>query len=500
MTIPASDIVSVTPSVIGAGGSTLNLNGLILSPAARVPIGAVQSFPSAASVISYFGAGTNEALAAAAYFGGFEGSNVKPGSVLFAQYPTAAVGAFLRGGSLASLTLAALQALSGTLILTVAGTVKTSSNIVLSGATSFSNAATIIAAAFTTPGFTVAYDSVSSAFIFSETVTGVTSTLTFATGTLSAGLVLTAATGAVLSQGAAAAVPATFMAGVTALTTNWVSFMTSFDPDAGSGNALKLAFAAWNAAQGNRYLYACWDTDVTPAASNSAATSLGYLLGPNGSNSSGIMPIYAPDFILAAFVCGSIASLDFTQLNGRATLAFRLQSGLSATVTTQLAAANLRANGYNYYGAYATAAQNFTFLYPGSVTGQYLWADSYINQVWLNARFQLALMTMLTSLKSIPYNSIGYALIRAACMDPINAALNFGVFRAGVPLSSLQAANVNNAAGVAIDGVLSSQGWYLQILPAAAITRAARATPPCTFWYMDGGSVQQINLASIEVL
>ena len=156
MTIPASDIVSVTPSVIGAGGSTLNLNGLILSPAARVPIGAVQSFPSAASVISYFGAGTNEALAAAAYFGGFEGSNVKPGSVLFAQYPTAAVGAFLRGGSLASLTLAALQALSGTLILTVAGTVKTSSNIVLSGATSFSNAATIIAAAFTTPGFTVA--------------------------------------------------------------------------------------------------------------------------------------------------------------------------------------------------------------------------------------------------------------------------------------------------------------------------------------------------------
>jgi hypothetical protein len=28
--------------------------------------------------------------------------------------------------------------------------------------------------------------------------------------------------------------------------------------------------------------------------------------------------------------------------------------------------------------------------------------------------------------------------------------------------------------------------------------RAARTTPPCTFWYLDGGSVNSIALASIE--
>jgi hypothetical protein len=84
-------------------------------------------------------------------------------------------------------------------------------------------------------------------------------------------------------------------------------------------------------------------------------------------------------------------------------------------------------------------------------------------------------------------------------MDPILAALNFGAIRGNVPLSSSQAAQVNNAAGTKIDTVLSSRGWYLQILPATAQVRAARGTPPMTFLYMDGGSVQAINLASIVI-
>jgi hypothetical protein len=84
-------------------------------------------------------------------------------------------------------------------------------------------------------------------------------------------------------------------------------------------------------------------------------------------------------------------------------------------------------------------------------------------------------------------------------MDPITAALNFGAIRANVPLSASQIAQVNNAAGTKIDTVLSSRGWYLQILPATAQVRAARGTPPMSLWYMDGGSVQAITLASIVV-
>ena len=269
--IPASAIVSVLPSVLSAGGQALDLNGLCLTSSIRTPIGSVQSFGSAASVASYFGSSSAEAAAATVYFNGFDNGTMRPGALLFAQYPVAAVGGYLRGASLAAMTLAQLQALTGTLSITVNGVVKTSSSINLSGASSFSNAATIIAAAFTSPGFSVSYDSVSGGFLFLNATTGVTGTMSYATGTLATGLALTLATGAALSQGAEAATPAAFMASIVTQTTNWASFFTLFDPDS-SGNALKQAFASWNDSQGNRWVYVCWDTDAAPKASSSATT------------------------------------------------------------------------------------------------------------------------------------------------------------------------------------------------------------------------------------
>jgi hypothetical protein len=54
-TIPASEIVTVTPNVLAAGGSSLDLNGLILTTSSRVPIGTVASFATPAAVGAYFG-------------------------------------------------------------------------------------------------------------------------------------------------------------------------------------------------------------------------------------------------------------------------------------------------------------------------------------------------------------------------------------------------------------------------------------------------------------
>jgi hypothetical protein len=495
--IPASYFVSIVPGVISAGGSALDLNGLMLTSGTRTPMGAVLSFASSAAVATYYGGGSTEAAAAAIYFAGFDNSNVKPGALLVAQYNTAPVAAFLRGASVSSLTLAQLQALTGTLIITTDGTAKTSSTINLSAATSFSNAATIIAAAFTSPNFAVSYDSVSGAFVFTSNTTGASSTITFCTGTLADALNLRLADGAVTSQGAIAAVPGTFMTAITGITQDWASFFTTFDPDNGSGNAQKLLFAQWNNAQGNRYVYEAWDTDASPTTTVPATTSLGALLA--GSSISGTNLIYGVDYSKAAYQSGSIASVDFTETNGSTNFAYRMQSGLTPDVTDLTTLTNLIANGYNAYSAVATANQNFQYMYPGSVSGPYLWLQDYVNQIWLNNALQLALMELLTSLKSIPYNVGGYALIRAACMDPINAAVNFGAIQPGVTLSALQVAEVNNAAGTKIDKTLSAQGWYLQIKDAAPITRGQRKSPPCTLWYMSGGSVNQIVLSSIDV-
>jgi Protein of unknown function (DUF3383) len=652
-TIPASQFVAVTPSVIGAGGSALQLIELMLTTNTRIPIGTVVSFPSLLTVQQYFGATTGEANSAAVYFLGTTISTATPAALLMAQYPLAAVGAYMRGGNISSLTLTQLQALSGVLTVTVDGTPVTSTTINLSGATSFSNASELITnalglngptqavatgsigalftatasgTALTTSAVTgvihvgdvitgtgitgtvtivsgpagggagvyvtsasttcsgaavtatskildvtavtsgtivvgqevtgagiagriyitalgtgtggvgtytivtavqqvssetltmiqptVTYDSVSGAFIVVSSTTGVASTMSFGSGTIAASLLLTSATGAVLSQGANAAVPGAFMTAVTQQTQDWATFQTLFDPDAGSGNAQKLLFAEWNNTQNNRYAYLAWDTDITPTQSNAATTSLGYIVTVT-DDISGTVPIYEPvgsSLHLAAFVGGQVASLNFNATNGRQTTAFRSQTGIRASVTSQLAYTNLVANGYNSYPAVATANQQFLFATPGSISGPFEWIDSYVNQIWLNNQCQLALLTLLTQIGSIPYNPYGYGLIRTALtggagttpiplppQSPVAAALNFGAIRQNVPLSSTEITAVNNLAGFSIDTVLATTGWYLLIQPATAQIRAARQSPTIILLYMDGESVQSLNLSSVLV-
>lgn len=107
-------------------------------------------------------------------------------------------------------------------------------------------------------------------------------------------------------------------------------------------------------------------------------------------------------------------------------------------MTDQQIAANLLANGYSFYGNYATANDDFNFLYDGRMTGKWKWLDTFVDQVYLNSQFQLAMLSLLTSVKSIPYNESGYSLIRAAMIDPIEAALDFGSVRKGIALSASQ--------------------------------------------------------------
>lgn len=640
--IPASHFVTVTPGVLAAGGNALDLSGLLLSTSAQTPIGSVLSFSTPAEVSDYYGASSAEAALADIYFDGFDNSTVKPGNMLVAQYNTAAVAAWLRGGDVSALTLTQLQAISGTLSVTIDSVVK-SGTVNLSAATSFSNAATIIKDALVITGVTkasvtassgatftgtgtgsslavtavtgvihagdalsgtgvpalttivnqvsgtaggagtyttsaattssgaslttasttldvtavgsgtlevgqiltgtgvtantyitalgtgtggtgtytttisqqfasttvtakvpgVVYDSVSGGFQVNSGTTGATSTITYGTGTSAASLKLTAATGAILSQGAAIAVPSTFMDAVVVQTTNWAAFFTGFDPDA-SGNANKLLLAAWTNSQDDRYAYICWDTDATAAASSPATTSLGYLI--NAAEYSGTALIYTPTAStnpagsVAAFVAGSIASIDFDATNGRTTLAYRSQSGLSADVTTETAADALEANHYNYYGAVGTANDSFVFFYPGSISGDFLWIDSYVDQIWLNNALQLALMTMLTNMKSIPYNNAGLALIEAALSDTINQGLTFGAYRAGITLSAAQISQVNTSAGAEIATTLQQRGWYLQIVQASPTVRQDRGSPDMTFWYCDGQSIQHVDLSSIELV
>lgn len=569
-TIPASDLVNVIPNVLPVGGTGLEIIGMMLTDSTRIPIGTVSEFPDAESVGNYFGPSANEFDLATVYFNGFEGRTKIPGSLLMAQYNTDDVAAFIRGGDISALTVAQLRAISGALTITVDGYARVDASINLSGAASFSAAASQIQteinaaisqeAAFTasiagttmtvtavgsgalgvgqtvaggtvdagtyikqqltgtagstgtyevsvsqtegsgsltsaaTP-VTVTYDSISGGFLITSGVVGSISTVAYPTGTLATSLLLTQATGAVLSQGADTAVPGTFMDALVATNRAWATFMTTFDPDS-SGNTNKLAFAEWTDDQDNDFCFVCWDTDSAPTTQLPAASSLGALIA--AAEYSGTNLNYSADAELAAFVCGAAASIDFAATNGRTDFAYKRQDGIVAGVSSNAIKTNLEGNGYNYYGVYGARADQFTWYQRGTVSGDFAWLDAYINQIWLNNQLQVALLNLLGAVKSIPFNTAGYTRIENALADVIAAAKNFGAFGPGT-ISATQAQAVNAAAGLDVADALQSEGYYLQVVSAGAPVRAARGPLTVNFWYIDNGSVQKITVNSVAV-
>lgn len=567
--IPASALSSVIPGVLGAGGNPLSLNSVFLTADPSIPVGTVQPFPTLKAVQNWFGALSPEAVVAQVYFAGFIGSAQIPGTLYFVQFNGLAVAAYLRSGSVAALTLAQLQALSGTLTLTIDGIPQTSAAINLAGATSFSNAATLMTTGIqnatgrfagtaaqtaaadvmnvtavasgqlnigdvltgagidaglsvvsfgtgtggvgtyhvsTTTGFTstavdvagvgaVTYDSLRAAFVVTSPTTGVNSSVGFATGSLAAGVKLTAATGAVQSIGAAVAVPAALMNAITTAQQNFATFMTVAEQTL----SVKLAFAAWVQGTTERYAYVCQDSDVAILSPNASAS-----FGPivDAAADDGIIPVYdnSGTGVMAAFICGICASINFTQRNGRTTFAYRGQAGLTPQVFDETTADNLKANGYNFYGQYATPNQKFQLLQPGQVSGVWAWIDPYVNQIYFSAQFQLAAVLLMATVKALPYNLRGYNLIRSAFLDPIQQMALFGAYVSGVLLSEAQKQEIINATGDSgAPATLFATGYYLQISPASPQTRAARLSPPSAFYYTDGGSIQKIDLSSIDV-
>lgn len=596
-TISADLFVATNPSVVAAGGTALAMNGLILTQDTRVPIGAVQSFGSGPVVSSFFGSSSIMSRVAnggagfgTGYFGGFDTSTVKPAAMLVAQYPLTPVSAYLRGGNISALTITQLQALSGTLSVTIDAVLATAS-INLSAATSFTNAAQIIEAALAISGAlqgtvtatiaatvmtvsavltggapiavgdkvtgagvtantfigsfgtgtggvgtynltnsmtvgspitvssflpAVYFDSVSGGLVVNSATTGVNSAITYGSGALAVSLLLTLATGATLSQGAAAAVPGTFMDGVRRVTNNWATFTTSFDPDNGSGFTQKLAFSAWTNTQnsGARFAYMGFDPSSLPAGAVPATASYGFAV--TQALYSGTCLLWDPTSLNALgtnvgpMACGFVASINFAQEKGRVSFAYKSQAGMVPTATDNQTAINLggnpqvlgdRGNGYNYYAAIATANQGFQDFQRGLISGPYLWLDTFVNEIWLTSALQTAMMSYLAAANSTPFNASGDGAIEAALADPIQAAILFGAVVAGVTLSTSQINAVNAAAGGRnIAPTLNAQGWYLLIVPASPTLRASRGPRQVTFFYCDGGSVQSINLGVITVI
>lgn len=490
MSIPASRIVTINPSAVGTGGQPLAMNTLLIDTAPTERVIGVAQFGSAAEVGVYFGLASPEYNFAQRYFLGYTGATKVPGTLWIVQKASAAMSAILRGAPVRGMSLDELKAISGDFTVTVNGTPATIS-VDFSAVTSFSDAAALLT---DTNNFVGDFNEQQQAFEVTTIGTGATETISFASGAVAEALGMTEEAGARAENGRAAQTADTLMPYVLNTTQNF-GVITYLEEQA---RAVMEEMAEWVTLQNSRFAYVAQDTAGSALVANNAA-SFGAWLASTEQN--GTTPYYGTIEQVAA-LCGGIAAIDFKRTNGRRNIMFMRQAGIAATVTNETDYTALMSNGYTFYGEFATANDEFRFNVNGAVSGQFKWLDNYVNQIYLNAQLQLAMMTMLVSYGVIPYNDVGKAYHRSAAMDPINEMLNFGGI---VPLvdsaalSEQQKSIINSQAGYDIVPTLLSNGWALDIKTADAQTRGLRGSMPFTLWYTDGGSVQSVNMASINV-
>lgn len=497
MTIPASELVDLQSRTIGGGANGLELNGVMLTQSPLLPAKTVYPFESPDSVGDYFGLSSKEYLYATHYFSADDNKQKNPQALYFYRYTGTAVSAWVRGSAVTDDLVSFQSVKDGVLNISIDGTAVNLTAIDLSAANSFSAVAQAVQTKLTASSSdaTVEFNPNFNAFVITSHTAGAESSVTYPavpeTGTdLGALMKLYANDGAVLSQGSGAETITEMMQGVVEANQNWFSFMPVFDETEDQKNQ----FASWCNSKGTRFAYMANETNdnaLVPGNASCFARQVSDYYGIfNGYNTK--------EF--CAFVMGVAAGIDFARTNGRKTLAFKSQAGLAPTVSTAENAAALLGNGYNFYGDYATASEQFVLAQNGQISGTAKWLDTYAGQVWFKSVLQAAWLTVLMNANALPFNADGYSAVRAASMDPINAALNAGVIVKGVTLSQAQKDQINREAGSDISQTLYTQGYYLQIPEVTSQNRAARGPLQPNLWYCDGGSIQKIEGTSTTIL
>lgn len=481
--IPASDIVQILPGVVGTGGNPLALNALFITKKKAESMLGVRSFGSEDEVGEVFGIDSDEYRATQIYFAGFVNSTSRPESLYIAYMNGEAESAKLIGSKVPVRTESDFSPLPSDLTLTIDD--EKVSVTIDDEVTSYSALAQAATTSLGAKG-QCAYDALSQTFVISGATKGAKGNISFAVGDLAEFMGLTESSSAQKNDGIDADSIEELMPRITKETRNFVSVMTLGDFSVSE----KLTISRWVSLQNDRYIHVLYHSNDDDLKTISDAII--------GAEVGGTMLMYG-DYTHGAFVCGYPACLNFDELNGRTNLSFRYQEGLAPSVDEKSKADELMKLGFNFYGAYGTANDRFIFVYPGSISGKFKFMDSYVNQVFFNSQLQIALMTMLVSNKSVPYNDAGRAMHRAAVTDPANQMLNFGGIQPGVELSEQQKKQINYEAGFDAVSQLKTAGWCIRVGETPAQTRGLRKSMPLKLWYADGGSVQKVNLPSINV-
>lgn len=494
-TIPLNDDFNITPGVVSPAGTAVDANGLMLTDNELIPVGKVQSFYQEKEVSALTGSESKEFLAAQQYFNGYENSSVIPGELLMYRVVDSAVEGYLLSASLKGVALSTLKAIpAGTITLSVDGTSTTSTSIDLSSATSFSDIADKLETGIGDTKVSVEWLSVANRFIIRSATTGNNSEVSYASaGALATALKLTQATAAIVSPGSAAVSMTDMMDSITNVNQNWIPFESLVTLNEDQNTEL----CAWTNAQNNRYAFVYYETSAEATIANNPDCFHQKVVVANGYE--GVFPVYG-SYLYGVMALAYSASINFARANGRVSFKFRGFSGLAPNVSDLATAKALKSNGYNFYGSYGLNKTLKQYASDGAISGKFLWLDSFIDQVWINANLVSAYAELFTDNQSYSFNANGYGAVQAATIDPAELAVTFGAIQRGVTLDASQIRRVNNTVGKDISAILYSQGWYLYIPTQTGAARIDRELQGVIFYWVDGQLIQSISMASTAIL
>ncbi len=484
---------SISPGVISAQGTAINMQGMLVSDNTLLPVGKVMAFSSQKDVGAWFGQDSVEYIAAGIYFTGYQNATVRPAKLLFARFvsDSGGVPGWLLSGSFKGKTIADIQTAISTLTLSVNGSSVTSAGISLANVTSFDDAAKAIETAIGNK-VSVSWLPVQQRFLITSNTKGANSAVSKATGDAADVLRLSETENAVTSIGTKQSDPSAFLDELKNSNQDWVLFTTLFAPSTSQA----LAFSAWVTNQNYRFGYVPFDSSSDPLVAGNDKCLAAQI---NADGYQNVLPVYG-DYRYAMTVLSYASSLNFDATNGRVSYKFRSFNGVTPNVNNDSDADAIASNGYTFYGQYGANSVVYSYAADGAISGSFKWLDTFLCQVWINANLLGAFANVFTQNQSFPFNEEGYTALRASVIDVAVKAKNFGAIRPGITLDNSQIQQVIGMAGKDISQSLYSEGWYLYIPTQNGTNRNERKLAGAVFFYTDGSLIQSINLASIDVM
>ena len=377
-----------------------------------------------------------------------------------------------------------------------------------SGASSYSDVASIVETACTSAGLDVAvtYDSIITAIVITTNVTGATATLTYATAGTSTEdaaslLALREEDDASLTQGADAQTIAEAMENFVSI--NDIFYFITLDP-AYKDTQTVIDLSTW--VFDNVYMYFAESSDPACLETDDTSSIFAQLFEQESSRTAGDYTPATSDttaLVVDNLAVSSAARLSSVNFEGSNTLinpAFKNRplidpSSLTTSQTTELD--RKRVNRFVTIGGGTVSSTTQNIYRQGYCFANNIWQDVRYGVDWLTNAIQVAVLDVLLTDDKVPQTIQGQALIQTTIESVCRQGVTNGLMAAG-DVSDVVKSNIISITGNAsFDGTLPL--GYL-VYPQALSTlsdddRLARKLPPIYVWCKGSGAVNFIDIA-----